>query len=168
MGVLKGKEDRALFVNFITDVSPACDCPPFNDAPIVRNIGVVASTDPVAIDQASVDLVNRERALPDSCLKKNRLPGKDKFKGLYPDIDWPIQLAGFRSLVPGNRHRNCYPYVRLHNHIITLDFFFPQCHKTVGRRLNIVLNRFAFDFKQEKNRSRYVTGIEGFEVGHAF
>ena len=30
MGVLKGKEDRALVVNFITDVSPACDCPPFN------------------------------------------------------------------------------------------------------------------------------------------
>jgi uncharacterized Fe-S center protein len=103
LGVLKGKKDRTLFVNFITDVSPACDCPPFNDAPIVRNIGVVASTDPVAIDQASVDLVNQERALPDSCLKKNRLPGKDKFKALYPDIDWPIQLDYGEKIGLGSR-----------------------------------------------------------------
>jgi uncharacterized Fe-S center protein len=92
LAVLKGKEGRSLFVNFITDVSPACDCPPFNDAPIVRDIGVVASTDPVAIDKASVDLVNQERALPGSCLKTNRLPGKDKFKGVYPNVDWNIQF----------------------------------------------------------------------------
>jgi len=92
LAVLKGKTDRALFVNFITDVSPACDCPPFNDAPIVRDIGVVASTDPVALDRAAVDLVNRERALPGSCLKTQRLPGKDKFRGIYPEVDWKIQF----------------------------------------------------------------------------
>ena len=102
-GVLKSKKDRSLFVNFITDVSPACDCPPFNDAPIVRDVGVVASTDPVAIDQASVDLVNQERVLPGSCLKKNRLPGKDKFKGLYPEVDWPIQLEYGERLGLGSR-----------------------------------------------------------------
>jgi uncharacterized Fe-S center protein len=103
LGVLKGKEDRSLFVNFITDVSPACDCPPFNDAPIVRNIGVVASADPVAIDQASVDLVNQERALPDSCLKKNKLPGRDKFKAMYPEIDWPVQLDYGEKIGLGTR-----------------------------------------------------------------
>jgi uncharacterized Fe-S center protein len=92
LGVLKNKKDHALFVNFLTDVSPACDCPPFNDAPIVRDVGVVASNDPVAVDQASVDLVNQERALPGCCLKKNRGPGKDKFKGVYPDVDWRFQF----------------------------------------------------------------------------
>ena len=51
---------------------------PFNDAAIVRDVGVVASTDPIAIDQASVDLVNQVLALPQSCLKKNKLPGKDR------------------------------------------------------------------------------------------
>jgi uncharacterized Fe-S center protein len=103
LGVLKGKEDRSLFLNFITDVSPACDCPPFNDAPIVRDIGVVASTDPVAVDQASVDLVNQERALPGSCLKKNRLPGKDKFKGIYPEVDWPFQFEYAEQIGLGSR-----------------------------------------------------------------
>ena len=92
MGVLQNKKGKALFLNFITDVSPACDCIAHNDAPIVRDIGIVASKDPVAIDQASVDLVNIEQALPGSCLKTNIKSGEDKFRGIYPEVDWKIQL----------------------------------------------------------------------------
>lgn len=103
MGVLQGKPGKTLFVNFITDITPACDCLPLNDAPIVRDIGVVASKDPVAIDQASVDLVNQEEALPGSCLTTNTKPGEDKFKGVYPKVDWTIQLDYGESLGLGNR-----------------------------------------------------------------
>jgi uncharacterized Fe-S center protein len=102
-GVLKSKKGRALFVNFITDVSPSCDCAPFNDAPIVRDIGVVAATDPVAIDQAAADLVNQEKVLPGSCLKENTNAGDDKFKGLYPKVDWEIQLDYAEKIKLGNR-----------------------------------------------------------------
>ncbi|MFC1515591.1 DUF362 domain-containing protein [Thermodesulfobacteriota bacterium] len=103
MGVLKNKTEKALYVNFITDVSPACDCYPMNDAPIVRDIGVVASKDPVAIDQASVDLVNQEHALPGSCLNTNTKPGEDKFKGVYPKVDWEHQLEYAEELGLGSR-----------------------------------------------------------------
>ncbi len=103
MGVLKGKKGKSLFVNFITDISPGCDCLPFNDAPIVQNVGIVASIDPVALDQACVDLVNKEPALPGSCLKENKGPGEDKFKGVYPKIDWSLQLEYARSLGLGSR-----------------------------------------------------------------
>lgn len=103
MGVLKGKEDKTLFLNFITNVSPACDCYGYNDAPIVRDIGIVASKDPVAIDQASVDLVNSEQALPDSCLKTNMASGEDKFRGVYPKVDWTIQLDYAEKLGLGSR-----------------------------------------------------------------
>ena len=102
-GVLKGKENKSLFINFITDVAPACDCFPYNDAPVVRDIGMLASTDPVAIDQACMDLVNQEQALPGSHLKTNRGPGEDKIKGLYPYIDWEIQLDYARELGLGSR-----------------------------------------------------------------
>lgn len=102
-GVLKGKEEKSLFINFITSVSPACDCCGFNDAPIVRDIGILAARDPVAIDQASVDLINREQALPDSSLTNNQGAGEDKFKGLYPKVDWPIQLDYAESLGLGTR-----------------------------------------------------------------
>lgn len=103
MGVLKNKAKKALFVNFITDVSPGCDCMNHNDAPIVKNIGIVASQDPVAIDQASVDLVNQEPAIAGSCLKTNIKPGEDKFKGVYPKVDWTVQLDYAQSLGLGSR-----------------------------------------------------------------
>ena len=103
MGVLQNKTEKALFVNFITNVSPGCDCLPYNDAPIVRDIGVVASKDPVAIDQASVDLVNREPSLPGSCLKAGTGPGEDKFRAVYPKVDWAHQLAYAAGLGLGRR-----------------------------------------------------------------
>jgi uncharacterized protein len=103
-GVLKAKAGKAFFINFITSVSPACDCYPANDAPIVKDIGVVAGTDPVAIDQASVDLVNAEAALPGTQLTVNTAPGEDKFKGIYPKVDWEIQLDYAQRLQMGSRH----------------------------------------------------------------
>ncbi len=103
LGVLQGKKGKALFLNFLTDISPACDCAPFNDAPLVRDIGVLASRDPVAIDQASVDLVNRERALPGSCLSTHQGPGEDKFKGIYPKVDWALQLDYAEKIGLGTR-----------------------------------------------------------------
>lgn len=104
MGVLKNKAGKTLYLNFITDVSPACDCYGYNDAPIVRDIGIVAAADPIAIDQASVDLVNREPALPDSCLTTNTQSGSDKFKGVYPNIDWEIQLDYGERIGLGTRN----------------------------------------------------------------
>ena len=92
LGVLKNREGNSFFVNFITDIAPKCDCLPYNEAPIVNNIGILASTDPVAIDQASADLVNQEKAIPGSILTTNQNPGEDKFKGLYPNVEWQYQL----------------------------------------------------------------------------
>ncbi len=60
MGVLKGKENRAAFFNFIISVTADCDC---MDRPnmrkIVPDIGIMASTDPVAVDKAALDLVEK-------------------------------------------------------------------------------------------------------------
>ena len=103
LGVLKGKKGKALFVNFITDVSPACDCYDYNDAPIVKDIGILASKDPVAIDQASVDLVNLEPGLSETRLKDKTDSGTDKFKQIYPNIDWKIQLDYAQSIGLGSR-----------------------------------------------------------------
>ncbi|UCD86348.1 MAG: DUF362 domain-containing protein [Desulfobacterales bacterium] len=102
-GVLKGKKDSATFLNFIIQVSPACDCYSHSDAPIVPDIGIVASTDPVAIDQASADLVNNAEGLRTSCLTKNFKPGKDKFRALYPKVDWEIQLEYAEEIGLGTR-----------------------------------------------------------------
>lgn len=102
-GVLAGKERTSVFFNFITNVSPTCDCYPFQDAPIVQDIGVVASDDPVAIDQASVDLVNRALGLSHSCLKNSHHSGGDKFRDIHPKIDWELQLESCEEIGLGLR-----------------------------------------------------------------
>ena len=91
-GVLQGKEGRALYLNFLMNISPACDCYGHADAPIVPDIGILASTDPVAIDQAAVDLVNQEAGMQNTALQSNLKKGSDKFKGLYPEVNWEVQL----------------------------------------------------------------------------
>jgi hypothetical protein len=58
MGTLKGKENRAAFFNYIISVTKDCDCFNKSNMPkIVDDIGIAASTDPVAVDKAALDLV---------------------------------------------------------------------------------------------------------------
>jgi hypothetical protein len=101
--VIEAKKGKILYVNFINHISPMCDCLGHNDVPIVRDIGMAASLDPVALDQASVDLVNGETAFPGSCLTVNTKAGEDKFRGLYPQVDWDIQLDYAEKLGLGSR-----------------------------------------------------------------
>ena len=91
LGVLKSKEGKAGFISFVTDVSPDCDCCAWNDAPIVPDIGILASKDPIALDCACADLVNRTTALRDSRLDENP-ETSDKLRALNPEVNWKIQL----------------------------------------------------------------------------
>jgi hypothetical protein len=60
LGVMKGKEGRAVFFNYVISVTPDCDCfDTANMRKIVPDIGIMASTDPVAVDRAAVDLVEK-------------------------------------------------------------------------------------------------------------
>lgn len=103
LGALSGKKEKSLFLNFITQVSPACDCYGHSDAPIVNDIGICASTDPVALDQACADLVNQARGNHDTALRSGFEPGGDKFRGVYPDIDWEVQLRHGEKIGLGSR-----------------------------------------------------------------
>ncbi len=47
------------FFNFIQDITPFCDCIAPSGRPIVRDVGILASLDPVSIDKASLDLINK-------------------------------------------------------------------------------------------------------------
>lgn len=92
LGAVTGKERKQLYINFITQVSPACDCYGHSDAAIVPDIGILASTDPVALDQACADLVNQAQGLPGTALTSGHEPGGDKFRGVHPKIDWETSL----------------------------------------------------------------------------
>jgi hypothetical protein len=95
--VLKNKRGKSGFINFVLDVSPNCDCWNYNDTPIVQDVGILASTDPIALDQACADLVNAQPSLPNSAVSLP--PGADKFQG----IDWNYQLAYGEQIGLGSR-----------------------------------------------------------------
>ncbi len=92
LGAVSGKQRKQLYVNFITQVSPSCDCYGHSDAAIVPDIGILASTDPVALDKACADLVNQSQGLPGTALTSGHEPGGDKFRGVHPNIDWEVTL----------------------------------------------------------------------------
>jgi len=101
--VLKVRKKETFFMNFIINVSPACDCYSHTDRFIVPDIGICASYDIIAIDQASADLVNKEQGIKGTALKKAFKEGEDKFKDLYPEVDWSIQLKYGEEIGLGTR-----------------------------------------------------------------
>jgi uncharacterized protein len=86
-GAVQGKPHKICFMNFLTHITPDCDCVPWSDASIVPDIGILASKDPVAIDAASFDLVNGQAGIQGSMLGHNHRRGADKFKGLRAGTD---------------------------------------------------------------------------------
>ena len=95
-------------ISLIVDVSPYCDCHPENDAPILPNIGMLASSDPVALDQACVDLCLKAEPLHDSVLGDHlKQPGfkdlHDHFLNTTPDSVWETQLSQGQKIGIGSR-----------------------------------------------------------------
>lgn len=87
--VLKTKKLKLGCVNFIIHFTKECDCMSTEAEPLINNIGILVSLDPVAIDQASIDIVNSTS-------------GKDLFKEMYPKIDYTIQLKYAQKLGIGS------------------------------------------------------------------
>lgn len=93
-------QDRPSFhISLAIDVSPNCDCHPENDTPIVPDIGMFASFDPVAIDQACIDMALAMPAMPDTELTEMRakleaageVPERcehDHLNMTHPDTNW--------------------------------------------------------------------------------
>ncbi len=109
-GAIKEKRDKVGFFNFVMNVTPDCDCNSWSDTSIVHDVGILASTDPVAIDQAALDLINGQVGLANTRLESNFKAGEDKFKGVYPNTDHEAQLRHAESLGMGSRQ---YELVRL-------------------------------------------------------
>lgn len=79
-------------INLVMDISPNCDCHAENDMPIVPDVGMFASFDPVALDTACADAVNKMPVLPGSWLDDNiQEHGHDHgdhFHMTHPNTNW--------------------------------------------------------------------------------
>lgn len=95
-------------ISLVMDVSPSCDCHCENDVPILPNIGMFASKDPLAIDQACVDACLKAEPLPGSQLYKalrseNFKETGNHFNNLHPDSDWKSCFEQAEKLKIGSR-----------------------------------------------------------------
>ena len=95
-------------INVARDISPNCDCHAENDAPILPNIGMFASFDPVAIDQACADAALKADPIANSQLGDNlRKPGwnwnRDNFLDSNPNVRWKETLEHGEKIGLGSR-----------------------------------------------------------------
>lgn len=103
---VKTKPGRVGYINFLNNITPDCDCFPYSDAPIVPDIGILASTDPVAIDKASIDLINQQMGFEGGRLQHNHQPGCDKFTGLRPNNHGMVQIDYGAEIGLGSKEYN--------------------------------------------------------------
>ena len=92
----------AFHLSFVMDVSPGCDCDGGNDVPVISDVGIFAGFDPVAVDMACIDCVNKKEILPGSCADNNSNE-EDLFKRIYPDTDWMAGLEHGEKIGLGSR-----------------------------------------------------------------
>ena len=95
-------------ISLILDVSPNCDCHGENDAPILPDIGMFASFDPVALDQACADACLAQQPLPNSQLTDNMngsgfVDHHDHFCNSNPNTNWRSCLEHAEKIGLGSR-----------------------------------------------------------------
>ena len=103
LGAAQGFKRKILYISFLTDITPDCDCVTWSDSPIVPDIGFLASADPVAIDTAALDIINQERGLTGSSLQCHHEPGEDKFTGVWGYVDGSYILEYAEKIGLGTR-----------------------------------------------------------------
>ena len=86
------------------DVSPCCDCHNFSDVPIVPNVGMFASFDPVALDTACADMINAQPVNPNSVIAREHDHPHDHFTAAHPDTDWRAAVEHGEAIGLGTTH----------------------------------------------------------------
>ena len=89
LAILKEKKEKAAFFNFLTHITKHCDCMDEPFEPDISDIGIVVSRDPVAVEKATIDLINEHT-------------GKDYFNHIWPEIDYTVQLNHAHEIGLGN------------------------------------------------------------------
>lgn len=102
-------------ISLVIDVSPNCDCHAENDAPILPNIGMFASADPLALDQACVDACLASTPMPGSQLHdhihaEGFCDHHDHFKNSTPESEWRSCLEHAEKIGLGSREYELITY----------------------------------------------------------
>ncbi len=94
---------KVIYINFLTEIQPECDCMPAADVPVVQDLGILLSDDIVAIEQASIDMLLKAKPLPSSLAESAQIrDGEDIFLKLHGK-PYAIQVDEAERLGLGSR-----------------------------------------------------------------
>lgn len=96
-----GKPERCGYFNFLLEITADTDYGSGSDAPIAPDVGILASRDPVALDQASVDLFNQQAGAGEGRMAHGETG--DKLRALFPNAPWRALLEQAEALGLGSR-----------------------------------------------------------------
>lgn len=127
LGVILDKRDKCLFLNFLIDMTKDCDCFDVRQERIQPDVGIFASRDPVAVDQATPDLTwsaspqpGPNRLAEPGCYGAAGARGEDRpgFP-LLPPVSI-VSTRGLRGVAPTYPTRGLFKQFLVNNSVFTL------------------------------------------------
>ena len=94
---------KVLYVNFVLEVQPECDCMPMADTPVVQDQGILAGGDIVAVDQAALDMINGAMPLPGSLAEDRGVRAGQRVLARALGVDGQLHLDAAAEIGLGSR-----------------------------------------------------------------
>ncbi len=146
--------EKCGFLTIAVDVSPKCDCAGFADVPVVPHLGVFASLDPVAIDQACVDAARNAPGIPGSLAEEMGVDaaGDRKFDMVGSAIEGPSEQTTINTGVVNGLGSKEYELVTVAP-LGAAKFRFPPDPRPTRVRLGRLFEKFQpFPFDRYDGR----------------
>jgi len=94
---------KIIFINFLTEIQPECDCMPCADVPVIQDLGILISEDIVAVEQASIDMLAASTPLPQSLASDKQIRGGEDILMKLHHKPYLLQLEEAEKLGIGVR-----------------------------------------------------------------
>jgi uncharacterized protein len=97
------KPKKVIYINFLTEIQPECDCMPVADVPVIQDQGILVSDDIVAIEQASVDILLQAPPVPQSAVDEKQIVTGDDILFKLSERNYHLQIEAAEQLGLGTK-----------------------------------------------------------------
>ncbi|HXX57888.1 MAG TPA: DUF362 domain-containing protein [Thermodesulfovibrionales bacterium] len=94
---------KVVYINFLSEIQPECDCMPIADVPVIQDQGILLSDDIVSIEQASIDMLQTASPLPESAASQEGISRGDDILFALSKKPYIIQVEEAERLGLGSR-----------------------------------------------------------------
>ena len=97
------KPHKVIYINFLTEIQPECDCMPIADVPVMQDQGIMISDDIVAIEQATVDMLMKASPLPQSMAGDKKIASGEDILFKLSERPYQLQIDALEGLGLGTK-----------------------------------------------------------------